>query len=351
MASAEAAAIGASTLSPFPVVSICMPTHGRPALLERALSSVVNGGARNASRVEIIVSDNSPELNAPVCERMLPLWPGPTRHIANESNIGAIPNFNQSGREATGTYLLFLHDDDRLLPGALDRIIDSVLGLHGDRAVYVFGVDVVDEAGRVRRRQTFRAVRALPPAAALRRVLNDSAFVRMPGLVLRRDVFVSLGGFDESVGNPTDFELMIRVLSAHGVTCVPVLTAQYMIHSQAATSSMFNESTISVLMKLFERAARTDLLPHATIRRAQANFFHQFILGGAYRELREGRPGEARTVLSLFELPEVRDLGRSRRWAAVRWLFSAVVRVPLGVSAPILRWLGRLNPEHLWHSR
>ena len=60
-----------------------------------------------------------------------------------------------------------------------------------------------------------------------------------------------------------------------------------------------------------------------TIRRWQSDFFHQFILAGAYRRLRVRRRAEAREVLRLFELPEVRSLGVSRKWLPVRLALAA----------------------------
>jgi hypothetical protein len=60
-----------------------------------------------------------------------------------------------------------------------------------------------------------------------------------------------------------------------------------------------------------------------TIRRWQADWYHQFILAGAYRRLRRGHRAEAREVLRLFDLPDVRGVGVSPRWLPVRIAFTA----------------------------
>jgi glycosyltransferase involved in cell wall biosynthesis len=339
----------AGATDPGPVLSVCMPTYGRPMLLERALESVVQVPSTHASRIEIVVADNSPELNGGIVERFLGSWPGPTRYLTNETNIGAVPNFNRAGFGAAGRYLVFLHDDDRLLPGALDEIVGVVSDRQGGVAVYLFGVDVVDESGRVRRRQTFAARRTLSPSASLKRLLSDSSFVRMPGMVVNRELFTEIGGFDVSVGNPTDFELLIRVFATHGVTCVPALTAQYTVHRDAATSGMFNADTIATLMKLFDRAEATRLLDERLVRRSKRDFFHQFILGGAYRAMRNGDLQAARDVLSLFRLRDVRALGPSPRWSPVRATFTLFAKLPDAIAEPLLRGIGRLSIERLWH--
>ena len=43
---------------------------------------------------------------------------------------------------------------------------------------------------------------------------------------------------------------------------------------------------------------------------------------GVYRRLRLGRRAEAREVLRLFDLPEVRRVGLSPRWLPVRVAFT-----------------------------
>jgi glycosyltransferase involved in cell wall biosynthesis len=334
--------------TPRPLLSICVPTHGRPALLERALRSVVDRDQAVAERVELLVSDNSPDLDEAIVGPLLEAWRGPTRYLANRPDIGAIPNFNQCIEQASGTYVLLLHDDDFLLAGAVETIVD-VLERSGDEDhALLFGVAVVDIDGHVRRRQAFREEERLDPGAALQRLLSDSSFVRIPAIVFRRTTLLEIGEFDASVGNPTDFDLLIRLFARFGVRCLTATIAGYTVHSDAATSSMFHESMIRTLTELFDRAVRTGVLPERTVRRCEADWFHQFILGGTYRPLRAGDTAAARDVFGLFRLPSMRALGRSRRWLPVRLLFRLLLLLPSRVSTPLMRMVGRLSPERLW---
>jgi hypothetical protein len=213
--------------------------------------------------------------------------------------------------------------------------------------VYLFGVDVVDAEGRLRRRQAFRSTHHLAPREALLRVLTDSAFVRMPGWVMRRDLFLEIGGFDVSLGAPADFDLAIRLFSKHGVTCAHPRTAQYVVHDDAVTSGMFSAGTIEVLSRIFDTAVRTGTLSESQVRRAQADWFHQFILGGAYRKLQVGRTEEAKTILALFAHPAVRGLGPSRRWSPARRAIGGLASVPAFLSRPAVRLLAFVRPERL----
>jgi hypothetical protein len=75
--------------------------------------------------------------------------------------------------------------------------------------------------------------------------------------------------------------------------------------------------------EVFDRAVARAIVPQHTIRRWLADWDHQFILAGVYRRLRVGRRAEAREVLRLFELPNVRHLGVSPKWLPVRVAFTA----------------------------
>jgi hypothetical protein len=129
--------------------------------------------------------------------------------------------------------------------------------------------------------------------------------------------------FDTTFGGATDTDLWVRLFSRYGVRCLPQATCAYTIHEAAATTVMWNRGTIQDAHRIFDRAIALGLVPERIIRRWQADFLHQFILAGAYRRLRMGRRAEAREVLRLFQLPEVRDRGVSPKWLPVRAAFTA----------------------------
>ena len=128
--------------------------------------------------------------------------------------------------------------------------------------------------------------------------------------------------FDTTVGGAADTDMWVRLFSRYGVRCLPQTTCAYTIHEAAATTGMWNPDTIRANGEIFDRAVARGIVPERTIRRWQADWYHQFILAGAYRRLRMGRRAEAREVLRLFELPEVHDRGVSPKWLPVRAAFT-----------------------------
>jgi hypothetical protein len=306
------------------VLSIAVPTRNRPELLERSLASVLEATAPVAEQVEITVSDGSTDdASGRVVERLLTDWPGGHRYVWNQPALRMVENFNRAIELGTGEWVLQLHDDDYLLPGAGPVMLETARRVAERERVLLFGVDIVDEHAVKLRDQTFRHEEYLEPAEALRRLLRNSSFVRQPVLLVRRSAFDQVGMLDPAVGGPCDTDMLVRLFSTFGVRCLPHSTAAYTIHQAAATTGMWNPGTIKVMQVIFDRAVALGAAPERSIRRWQTDFYHQFILAGAWRRLRARKRAEAREVLRLFDLPEVRDLGPSPKWLPVRAAFVA----------------------------
>jgi glycosyltransferase involved in cell wall biosynthesis len=309
---------------PQPLLSVTMPTRNRPELLERALRSVLSAVRPVTEQVEVAVSDGSDDnATGAMVHRLLTDWPGRHRYVWNQPPLPLVENLNRAIAISTGEWVMQLHDDDYLLPGAGEAMIKAIRRAGSNEAMLLFGVQIVDLDGRRRREQRFRSERYMEPKRALRRVLRNSSFVRQPAAVWRRTAMEEEGLFDTSVGGANDTDMWVRLFSRYGVRCLPQATCAYTIHEAAATTSMWNPDTIRANGVIFDRAVAQGVMPERTIRRWQADWYHQFILAGAYRRLRLGRRAEAHEVLRLFELPDVREVGMSPKWLPVRAAFTA----------------------------
>jgi len=315
------------------VLSIAVPTRNRPELLERSLGSAIRAAGPVAGQVEVTVSDGSTDdAGGRVVKRLLVDWPGGHRYVWNRPALSMVENFNRAVQLGTGEWVLILHDDDYLLPDAGRVMLETIRRVADREHVLLFGVEIVDEHGVRLRKQTFRHEQYLEPGEAIRRLLRNSSFVRQPVLLVRRSAFDQVGMFDPTVGGPCDTDMWVRLFSRFGVRCLPQSTAAYTIHQAAATTGMWNPGTIQVVRVIFDRAVALGAAPERSIRRWQTDFYHQFILAGAWRRLRARKRAEAREVLRLFDLPEVRDLGASLKWLPVRAAFVAATAAMRGRS-------------------
>ena len=95
-----------------PLVSVVIPTHYRNDRLRGAIESVVS----QAQPTEIIVVDDSGEGHArPVTDEY------DLTYVELDSNIGSNPARSVGAERATGEYVQFLDDDDRLRPEKLGK--------------------------------------------------------------------------------------------------------------------------------------------------------------------------------------------------------------------------------------
>src|SRR4051794_21787916 len=99
---------------PPPLVTVCIPTLGRPSLTELALPSVL---AAPADEVDVVVCQHG-AVTLPadpiLADRRV------TKIRLDGGLVGAVRN--EAVRRATGSFVMFLDDDDALTPGWYDAI-------------------------------------------------------------------------------------------------------------------------------------------------------------------------------------------------------------------------------------
>ncbi|WP_422360247.1 glycosyltransferase family 2 protein [Reichenbachiella sp.] len=136
-------------------VSVVIPTHNRPDLLKTAVDSVLKQGMKELE--VIIIDDYSEEKYLSGLER-LARGDDQINVVRNNKNLGAAASRNKGLELATGEFVLFLDDDDILLPGMLSKSLDALsesrLDLVSCRSVVV-GDDLTNsKLKRYNRQQT-----------------------------------------------------------------------------------------------------------------------------------------------------------------------------------------------------
>jgi hypothetical protein len=171
-----------------PLVSVVLPTFGRPAFLARAVESVL---AQSCGDFELVVSDDEREAGESR-EYLLAVAArdARVRVIVHEGPPGQAGNMNAAMRAARGAWIKPLHDDDELLPACLERMLDAA-GRHR-RAVLVRSLGQrIGARGGLRRATRGRraALEAIPgPDALLAMLVQDVEIGPPTYLMVRRDV-------------------------------------------------------------------------------------------------------------------------------------------------------------------
>lgn len=104
-------------------VSICIPSYNRPIELKRLLNSI----DCNNKDIEIVICEDKAPLRDEV-RNIVQYFINESlykiRYIENEMNLGYDGNLRKLISVATGDFIIFMGDDDRFFPGALENYID-----------------------------------------------------------------------------------------------------------------------------------------------------------------------------------------------------------------------------------
>jgi len=141
-----------------PLLTIAIPTYNRAAYLDLCLKrineEIASLSANQRGLVMVYVSDNASSDNtAHVISQYKSLCPEKFKVVRNDENIGADRNISQCYEAATTPYVWVIGDDDVILPGGLQLILDvlakqeiDILYLNG----YGFSNHYLDEPKRGR---------------------------------------------------------------------------------------------------------------------------------------------------------------------------------------------------------
>lgn len=134
-----------------PLVSICVLTYRRPAILPFALASAL---AQEYRPLEIVVSDDSPDdATTAVVAEITATTDVPIRYTHHVPKLGLAGNHHFVYGDARGKYAVLLHDDDLLKPGAVARLMEPVLRDPRVRAT-IGRQEYIDEGGALLPRET-----------------------------------------------------------------------------------------------------------------------------------------------------------------------------------------------------
>lgn len=247
-----------------------MPVYNGHRYLARALQSVVD---QHSKDVEVIVVDDGSTDDSVTIARgfthALPLT-----IVTQEPTGNWLCGTNRALREARGTFISVLHQDDAWLPTRISEL-KALASAHPNVGMIAHAVHYVDDDDR--------------PVGVLNAPLNNGVladdallpkllvqnFFAMPAPLVRRSIAMDVGGFDESLWYTADWDLWLKVGAIAPVAYSDHKLASFRLHqeSQTATRSSNSAAFREQLHRCYERhaavLARRGLLDSRTQKTAQ----------------------------------------------------------------------------------
>lgn len=201
-----------------PLISVIIPCYNHAAFLPEAIASVI---AQSYDNIEIIVvDDGSTDDTASV------VADHPSVIYLHQENKGLAAARNSGLHLSTGEYLVFLDADDRLLPEALQAGREC---MEADAAcAFAFGrFRRITSDGSVMPAPLPRRSRPSDPYQAF----LEGNFVEMHATVMyRREILLSVGGFDPRLRECEDYDLYLRITRDYKIAEHPTPVAEYRHH-------------------------------------------------------------------------------------------------------------------------
>jgi glycosyltransferase involved in cell wall biosynthesis len=296
-----------------PAVSICIPAHNAARYLPKAIDSAL---AQEFEDFELVVLDNaSTDETREICEA----YRDPRLRYEYEATPGQSIAWNRCLDLASGEYVILLHADDELRPQFLTRAVE-LLDSHHDVGLVHCAVEHIDETGApLQLQQLFDTDVLDRDEVVLRRLLLEGCKINPAGVIARREVYDSVGGFTDQVVWGVDWHMWIRIAMGWPVAYVSEPLARYRQHTASGTSGVMTSARNGT----DERWVIDDVFRIARERRPDLLGLHREALRGvadrtwwlAERMCQEGEMRAARTGLRKAVASRPALITRGRSWA------------------------------------
>ena len=218
-----------------PHITIAIPTFNRGALLRGCIQSALS---QTYDNIEVLVSDNAStddteEVLREFADKRL-------RVLRQETNIGMHPNWNACLAAASGEYIVFVSDDDRISPWFLERCV-SAIGTQSQIPVIVALSDVrIFSTGQTKRARTSRHIKTgiRSGTDVLSEFLMNETTIAMCSVVLRTEALRSRGGFPLDLPFTADIAVWAPLLFEDRVGFVNETCATYNLHQNSETAKL-----------------------------------------------------------------------------------------------------------------
>jgi len=184
-----------------PNISVVIPTHKRPALLKRAIESVLN---QTVLPFEILIvddigSDDSKEVVKSFNQGFL-------RYIHNEDGQGASSSRNLGAQLAEGEFIAFLDDDDEWLPSKIEKQLNLIKKNSLDACFSQIQV-------RYENTDITYTTKSKKDKNYATDILMENFIGATISSIISKKAFLDVGGFDINYDAREEYDLWIKLIT------------------------------------------------------------------------------------------------------------------------------------------
>lgn len=250
-----------------PAVSVIIPTYNRATLLYDAINSVF---AQSYTNFELIVVDDGSTDNT---DAIIKAFKEERLIYVRQENKGRSAARNKALALARGRYIAFLDSDDLYLPDKLKRQV-SYMDAHPKIGMLYTSAQCIDEHGEQLKGHVYLA-------CAEGDIYKDIAFFRpltitLPTVMVRREVFVNVGFFDDELHRFEDTDMWRRIAKKYMVGIISEPTCLLRTHQDNSLESQQPEIIMKHIDQYITKVFREDRDKGAFFLRTGASRLYEY---------------------------------------------------------------------------
>jgi glycosyltransferase involved in cell wall biosynthesis len=265
-----------------PTVSVVIPTRDRAQYIGQAVESVL---AQTYPDYEIIIVDDASTDSTH--EVLSPYIKNNGVRYERQDSRGVSVARNHGVHLARGRFIAFLDSDDLFLPTKVEKQI-ALFAQEPELGFLHCSFSKFDDRGSdLGVRDTSRHQGMIYP-----QILQEwSVLMAIPCMLVRKDVFENVGGFDEQMSWAEDMDLWRRIAKNYRVGTVPEALVKVRVHSASTTFGKVGAA--DGFKRYLDKAFADDPALSSTFKRRAYAKMHAKL---AQNLLGEGKAAQMRTV-------------------------------------------------------
>jgi glycosyltransferase involved in cell wall biosynthesis len=309
-----------------PIVSVVLPVHNGESTILEAVTSVLDQSSRDLEL--IVINDGSTDATVEILSSVTD--PRMSTHTGSQS--GPAASRNQGIAHARGNFIAFIDADDLWLPEKLTEQMAAFDRMPEAAAAYCW-IDYVSQNG------VFVSPdgRAVYEGMVHEQMLTRNFIDCGSNIMVRRQVLLDEGGFDESLPVVEDWDLSIRLSARHIFVCVPRVLVLY----RQSPSSL--STRVRLMEESYQRVINRTIADSPEqleyIKARSAALFYEYLTGKSTQGIPNRDHG--RSALRYFARSvRSRPANLLDLWQRP-WVLKAIIKAMFAIVLPstLTQWL------------
>lgn len=245
-----------------PLISVIIPAYNAEKTIKRTIESVLNQTFQDFEL--LIIDDDSQDSTLEIVSRIS----DPRIKVFSCSHAGASSARNYGFSQSVGEFIAFLDADDLWTPDKLESQLKALQATPKAAVAYSW-TDMIDESDQF-----------ICPCSHL--TANGNIYAKLlltcfvvsgSNTLIRRQAFIKINGFDESLVASQDFDLYLRLAAQHEYVAVPYPNVLYRISSNSMSTNIRRLEATSLLVREKAFNQSPEPLPPCLKHHSIANFY------------------------------------------------------------------------------